>query len=452
MDARIESLEVRSLLSAWSTVDSFPASSVQAMAADSAGNVYAAEPGLVREKPAAAPDAPGSWTTLASLPGVGVEGIAVDANGNIFLTGHLAFGGSWSTPHFATWELPKGSGSAILLDDAGAGVGGCGIALDSAGNVYAVGRLNVATRHGTLDDWTVRKGTYDASTGAWSFATVDQLATNSEACGVSIVTTTINGAPSTGVYVAGTVGSSWVVRKSADGGRTWNQVDSSPVVGTTTLGAQAFGVAGDLAGDVYVDGTWTTATPTGSGPNKKPIYSYSQTWTVRKSTDGGATWSTDNSYSYPLSSQTPTPRGIGADSAGNMYAIGYAYDSANVAHAIIRSNAGGSWATVDDYMGASGTGASYRGFAAFAVDSGGNLYAGGGDNTNGWMIRSAQGAAPAATGAAMTPAASAFSPTQITGGVSSLSLFDPTHDRRRPGGLAGRNRASAVVEMAAGGQ
>src|SRR5439155_17629554 len=92
-----------------------------------------------------------------------------------------------------------------------------------------------------------------------------------------------------------------------------------------------------------------------------------QYWYVRRSLDGGATWSTVDAYAGGQA------KGIGADAPGNIYAVG-----ANGSHWIVRksTNGGASWATVDDFYPCITTSAKpvrttcYAGAAeAFAADS-----------------------------------------------------------------------------------
>jgi len=395
---RIEPLESRTLLSAWSTVDSFPGGSVQGMAADAAGNVYAvgetapqgslATYGL-REKPAGS----SGWTTIATEPpGAIFRAVAVDATGDVFVTGDGTVNGQ--SGHWLTWELPKGSTSFAQLDDGGPQSNANALAIDSAGNVYAVGRqlvtVQISKNQSTSEyEWTVRKGAYNPSSGTWAFSTVDQVATSatagSAARGVGLVTTTINGAPSSGVYVVGNVGSDWVARKSTSGtAGTWTTIDSFRYDSTGSANSVPYSIAGDSTGDVYSAGWGVKGTFTGYVKGRA-TYSYATHWLVRKSADGGASWSTNDDYQYPQSSQTAEAETIGAGPAGNMYAVGRASDSAGVIHAVVRTNAGGSWATADDYTGTSG--ALYYGFAA---DASGNLYAGGHDDagSGSWLIRS----------------------------------------------------------------
>jgi hypothetical protein len=85
---------------------------------------------------------------------------------------------------------------------------------------------------------------------------------------------------------------------------------------------------------------------------------------------------------------------ITRDSSGNMVVAGWGYDGVGNDWALVRTNAGGSWTTVDNYGYPDGSAE----YSAVAADNSGNLYAGGEvwDNAgtfDNWMIRS-QPAAP----------------------------------------------------------
>jgi hypothetical protein len=69
----------------------------------------------------------------------------------------------------------------------------------------------------------------------------------------------------------------------------------------------------------------------GKGGGKKGA---DQQWYVRRSLNGGVTWSTVDTY------LGGSARGIGADGAGNVYVVG-----SNAGHWIVRrsNNGGGSW-------------------------------------------------------------------------------------------------------------
>ena len=384
---RMEPLEGRTLLSAWSTVDSLPMSNVgvAGMTADKAGNVYAVGDildsngkydSVIREKVAGS----ASWTTLYGFGAsvTSLKGIGVDAKGDVFVTG-----GGWTV-----WELAQGASSPVVIDSASGAA--LAVAVDAGGNLYAAGFVSAAAK-GNLSQrqWAVRRGTFNSASGSWSFSTVDQIAAASQAQGVAVVTTPVaSGIPSTAVYIGGLVGSSWVVRKSVNGG-SWSQVDSFRYDSGGAAASVAWGVAADLSGNLYVAGYGQKATIAGYTKNHTPTYTYANHWLVRKSSNGGATWNTDDDV-YPGSPGASDAYAICVDpQTGAMDVAGYLNDSAGLAHGIVRSNAGGSWATVGDYTGPTMTGAFYDGIAS---DPAGNLYAGGesdlSDFSSVWLIRS----------------------------------------------------------------
>jgi hypothetical protein len=96
----------------------------------------------------------------------------------------------------------------------------------------------------------------------------------------------------------------------------------------------------------------------------------------------------------------------GTDAAGNVYVAGSAYDAMGRSHAIVRTNAGGTWTTDDDFFDTVLTVDGYAtdyGYSAFASDPvTGALYAGGNyydwsTDASGWQIRSTAAATGPAT-------------------------------------------------------
>ncbi len=123
-------------------------------------------------------------------------------------------------------------------------------------------------------------------------------------------------------------------------------------------------------------------------------HSTSQAWIVRRSLDGGATWATVDVY-QASSGYGAWARGIGADAQGSLYVVGFAsvpYKSSRVNHWQVRKsdNGGTSWTTVDDYAPSGGQA------LGFAADANGNLFVTGttpavtgtGDN---WIVRESLG-------------------------------------------------------------
>src|SRR6266704_6090611 len=95
-------------------------------------------------------------------------------------------------------------------------------------------------------------------------------------------------------------------------------------------------------------------------------------WVVRKSADGGATWTTVDTYQL-LTAGTQRALGFASDSLGNLYVAGEALASGGVGpnYWIVRENPGGtgSWITVDTVTNSIPH--------AIAADGLGNVFVGG---------------------------------------------------------------------------
>src|SRR5205085_748080 len=107
----------------------------------------------------------------------------------------------------------------------------------------------------------------------------------------------------------------------------------------------------------------------------------------KSDTGNSNSWNVDNELLPSATIHFAVPRGVCADLAGNVYVTGYANEGdTHTPHVIIRSNAGGSWHTLDDYQPPTGSAV----LDSLAVDSDGRLFAGGGvvGEITGWIIRS----------------------------------------------------------------
>lgn len=137
------------------------------------------------------------------------------------------------------------------------------------------------------------------------------------------------------IYAAGTSNTSWRVKESSDGGDTWTAVDIFKEDSTDILD-RAQSVAVDGNGFIYVAG-WNQPT---SFPNG---------WIVRRSTDGGATWSgvdfvTDTVISYRAYA-------VVAASDGGVFVGGSSTDSLGRNTWIVRYSPDGThWSNVDVFL------------------------------------------------------------------------------------------------------
>ena len=383
--AHMENLENRKLLSAWTTVSSDPTQNeVSVMAADDIGNVYALDTWNSSIKKSS--DGGATWALIAKAPAsTRFNSIAIDGDGDLLIAGAGvgADGGNW---HWLVFENRACQSGLSVIDDVPSG--DCvGLSTDAAGDVYAIGSVTksvtTTVRNKPVTTTTSYATVRELASGQSAFATVQQ------ASGMTFrAVTAIDGGASAGVYVVGASGSAWSVLKSADAGTTWSIIDQYryPTASGATAANEAYAVVGDLSGNVFVAGGGLKATLTGSAKGK-PVYSYRNHWLVRKSGDGGVTWTVDDDYLLS-SSGSSYMQGMGTDLAGNVYVVGGA-EGASGDHAIIRTNTGGAWATVDDYT----TSDNYAFYFSFTADSNGRLYVGGQDwdGQVAWLVRSAAG-------------------------------------------------------------
>ena len=220
------------------------------------------------------------------------------------------------------------------------------------------------------------------------------------------------------------------VRRSTDGGVTWQMVDDLAVSSVSFMSG-AGGVTADTAGNVFTIGranyTWSVRKGIGGTsfstvdtfqPGASQAWavfahptagtfaagygtlvsknSSSAAWVVRRTLDGGATWATVDAY-QASSGCGAQARGIGADAQGNLYVVGcasVANKGSSVNHWQVRKSANGgtSWRTVDDFAPlANQTG------IGFAADGHGNIFvagwasAGSGTGPYYWIVRESVG-------------------------------------------------------------
>ena len=202
----------------------------------------------------------------------------------------------------------------------------------------------------------------------------------------------------------------WLVYRSDDGGGSWTNVDD--FIPSPGFPAKPTTVAADSLGNIYVGGyvyttpagnegqpvmrrstdggqTWTTLDLPGSAAalttSPHGLFAVGSTdywWTVWRSTNNGATWSTVDTFQLGWGT---TARGIAADASGNLFVVGYAmFDSAPTRWIVRRSSDGGtSWTTVDNYVSAAGNHSTAQ---AVTVDNAGRLWVAGND-VGSWLVR-----------------------------------------------------------------
>jgi hypothetical protein len=287
-------------------------------------------------------------------------GITADSVGDLYVAGHY-YG---SPQHQFVRRSTDGGCSWQTVDDVVVGTsssfpsGARGITADTSGNVYVAGRA--------YNTWSIRKGT-----GGTSYATVDTFQPgSSQAWAVFAHPTAGTFAVGYGTLVSKNSSSAaWVVRRSLDGGATWATADTYQA--SSGYGAEARGIGADAQGNLYVVGF-------ASVPNKGSRINH---WQVRKSANGGTSWSTVDDFA-PLANQTAV--GFAEDGNGNLFVAGWT--SAGTGSSwVVRESLGGTsaWTTVDSFSNAMPH--------AIAAGGAGNVFVGGqGSPASGavhWVVR-----------------------------------------------------------------
>ena len=444
----IERLEARTLLSGWATVDSLPPSNwfnpIDSMAADSAGNIYAVGSyngnGIVREKPAGSSAFQTVPTTLPTIAGASSTqsefySVGTDAAGDAFLSGYAnSYNSSGNllgqTPFILKSPAGQNNFSAVPVNtnipsgDKLSFSRYQAFAADAAGDVYVLGSLAVPT--GTTGHGSSQKTTYtnygtlfEMPAGQSSFSVVYQSSTFDPS---SI--TVISSGPSAGIYVSNY--NAWSISKSTNGGTTWTTLGSfvyDPNLPASDTVSYAIASDSNGNGNIFVTGYGSQRVITGYTTTKgktTPVYTNYDHWITRRSSDGGATWTTMDDY-QPSPTSSVQAYAV-ADVGGTLYVAGSGKDG------IIRTNANGTWQTAeddpDDYYGSVAidptTMTAYAGFD----DGIYGIRSGGAPATGTMAIAASTAGSTAGTPAATAALASAtFSSTQISGADNPIDIF-----------------------------
>jgi hypothetical protein len=308
---------------------------------------------------------------------VSYNGAACDAAGNVYAAGY--YSGDGPNHWLLRCSIDSGATWATIDDyyDGGWETAGNAVAVDAAGNVYVAGYSTGQGLAAGAQHWVIRKGIVGGN-----FSTVDFVP-----CAWGVGAAAIRVHPTAGVFAAGVgpistnktgqVTYGWIVRRSTNGGTTWATVDKFNLA--DGYNAAAFGIGSDTHGNLYVVGSADSVAGTG---RKTAVYAH---WVVRKSSDGGNSWSTvDNTLSSTGLGFETAALGFAADSNGNLFAVGQ-----NLSDWVVRENPGGigTWQTVDNFKYSAGANA-----AAIAADASGHVFVGGygwnnTDFTDHWLVR-----------------------------------------------------------------
>lgn len=241
----------------WSIVDDLLGTPF-AVAADAAGNINviggAGGHSILRRSS----DGGSSWMTLSEFT---YRGGSAQANAVVSTAAGLFVAGLASNPqtggsgHWLVWRSEDAGVSWTLADDyqyrAGYASTAKSLVMDDRGNLYVTGLGYMPVKKINRVCWVTRRST----DGGASWATVDafQYISGKDSQPYKIGT----GADGT-VYMVGQGGDStlsgtrWLVRKSADAGRTWTLSDSFQLTRGRESGAK--GLAQDSLGNLYTVG------------------------------------------------------------------------------------------------------------------------------------------------------------------------------------------------------
>jgi hypothetical protein len=298
-------------------------------------------------------------------------GIVSDSVGNLYAAG---FGYPTSDTsmvfHWIVRRSTDGGANWSTVDDYAPGgptTQAKSIAVDAAGNVYVAG---VADFGNGPQSWTIRKGI-----GGMNFATVDTF--NSGGAHALFAHPTAGILAVGSAQIAKTKPPAWIVRRSLDGGSTWSIIDIFQL--SSQLGSRALSAGADALGNIYVVGT-------GELMSKGTAYGH---WVVRRSMNGGSSWTSVDSYQFSTSGDSLANR-FAADSNGNLYVSGTASATKEgAAHWIVRKypRGTGAWQTDDDFQFLPGQSSEPQ---AMTPNGFGNVFIGGlsfSSSGSHWLVR-----------------------------------------------------------------
>ena len=376
----------RPALSQGTTVDAYQYASGQRsqssdVAADpTTGRLYAAGYGtdasgtgrwIVRRSA----DGGATWATVDDYAYPGALGnsagsVAVSASGEVFAFGSCRLSAGGTGIRWVVRKSADGGGTWSTVDDhgfpGGSNVNPWKIAADGAGGVYAVGNVFLAdSSKSSSSRWVVRRSADGGAT--WQTTDLFQSAAGKGAFARAVCVDGATGA----VFVAGTDDSTtpsrWLIRKSVDGGATFSTLAGSAY----PSGGTPYAVKVDAAGAIYVAGNNAVTT------SSKRITTTTTHGIVRRSGNGGASFATVDDFQYAANANFAF-RDLLVDSLGRVTACGSGDDAPatvfpRYAHWVVRQSSDGTapFVTVDDYLPSGAKNASTSGLAEAA----GSLFA-----------------------------------------------------------------------------
>lgn len=254
------------------------------------------------------------------------KGIAFDSSGNIYVVGNAN-----DVNGITHWIIRKSTDSGITWNtitnfqwETGSLSNGRNIIITNTNKIYSVG-YGISTASGGVGKWLVLQMNLDGS----GLSVVDQYSTGLYfSAAESIVMDNSGNLYATGSAATFT-GAAWVVRKSSDGGSTWSVVDSFQPNSTYSFFPK--NIKGDSIGNIYVVGYGYFGV------------SYSS-WVVRKSSDGGITWTNSDVFNA-YASKNARAVNLEIDSSSNVYVVGSVLDIYDNTYLVVRKFNGSAWNT-----------------------------------------------------------------------------------------------------------
>jgi hypothetical protein len=161
-----------------------------------------------------------------------------------------------------------------------------------------------------------------------------------------------------------------IVRRSADGGASWETIDDFVYAPGYASYSSSLAIAPD--GSIWTTGQGGSAT--------------SSHWIVRTSADGGDSWETVDDFQLVLG-QVSLPSSVAFTPDGEPFVSGRGFAAPEESHWIVRSTAAaGTWTTVDDFMPDEGAGAA-QAFTSDRMWIAGAMFV---DGVQHWVIRRAE--------------------------------------------------------------
>lgn len=277
-----------------------------------------------------------------------ISGYFYSANSEISSSGYWTWVVKKSTDNGTTWNpVDIFSLDGDSISDAKS------IAFDASGNIYVAG--SASDRQGSYH-WMIRKSTDDGNT--WSTILDFQAEAGYMASAKGIIISGFGKILTVGsAYDSSSgAGSKWLVLQLNTDGSGLNVLNS--YFQSTGYTAIAESITEDSSNNLYVSGSASSAMGT--------------SWTVRKSSDGGATWTNVDSY-RPATGYFFTSKKIKVDNLGNIYAVGFGSFGLPYSSCLVRvsSDGGSTWNVSDQYNPYSG-----KNCTAFnlEMDSSSNVY------------------------------------------------------------------------------